>query len=361
MEKRWMRKTCVFLLAAGILSADFSPAEPVRAQLVNGDDEIREAMDLAFSNDELEVCITTERTFSVNPSQRSEEAESYAGELVGQLEESALDNGRLLEDTSYTYNIEDGRYITYRFDISSLYTKKVTVLSSEKAAYQQALSALRRRDYSTRFYSEGGMYYDTFLRAIRQHPEYNYDLVIWTNPDGTCGYRPGKAMDASAIAKKMDKADEKARAILDRIIYPGMSKRQKLAAIHDYMAKNCVFDTGVPAGGYDDSYTAYGCLIKKKAVCQGYAAAFNLLSYKAGISSLAVLGEAGGGSHSWNYVKVGDDYRYIDVTWDDPIPDRGPDYAGRKYFYLTQSGLRKTHSWDRTESAKKYLKYTEGI
>lgn len=34
-------------------------------------------------------------------------------------------------------------------------------------------------------------------------------------------------------------------------------------------------------------------------------------------------GEAGGGSHAWNYVKDGSSYRYIDVTWDDPVQDQG--------------------------------------
>jgi len=37
----------------------------------------------------------------------------------------------------------------------------------------------------------------------------------------------------------------------------------------------------------------------------------------------AVPGEAGGGSHAWNYVKDGSSYRYIDVTWDDPVQDQG--------------------------------------
>ena len=37
----------------------------------------------------------------------------------------------------------------------------------------------------------------------------------------------------------------------------------------------------------------------------------------------AVPGEACGGSHAWNYVKDGSSYRYIDVTWDDPVQDQG--------------------------------------
>ena len=194
---------------------------------------------------------------------------------------------------------------TYRFDISSQFTKKVTVLSSEKSAYTRALKALKKRDYSTNFYAENAMYYDTFVLALQHHPEYNYGIMIWKSADGTFGYRPSGDLSTSAIKSKMIKADTKADAVLKKIIKKGMTNKQKLKAIHDYLVKNCVYKERVSAGNYHDAFTAYGCLINKEAVCQGYAAAFNLLALKAGIRSIAVTGDAGGSSHAWNYVKNG--------------------------------------------------------
>ncbi len=320
--------------------------------------QIRETMDTAFSNGEDEVVLTLDRTFSVNEYEAKQEAENYAQELMTLLEEVALENGRLMNGTSYSYTIHAAQTVVYRFDISEQFTKKVKLLTSEKNAYKQALKALKKHDYTTAFYAEGAMYYETFVLALQHHPEYNYNLVIWKSTDGTCGYRAGGDLSESQMLAKMRQADKKASAIIRKIIRADMTKKQKLAAIHDYLVKNCVYNEKVYTDDYNDAYTAYGCLVKKTAVCQGYAAAFNLLATKAGICSISAIGEAGGGSHAWNYVKCGSSYRYIDVTWDDPIPDRGAKAkVSRKYFYVTEKKLDRTHTWDKVENAKKYVDY----
>lgn len=209
------------------------------------------------------------------------------------------------------------------FDISFRFTKKITVVKSEKDAYKHVLKAMKKRDYSTSYCADGAVYYETFVLALQHHPEYNYSLVIWKSTDGTFDYRAGNDLSAAQITGKIKQANAKANAIIPRIIRDGMTRKQKLRAIHNYLVKNCVYDENARRYGYDDAYTAYGCLIEKKAVCQGYAGVFNLLAAKAGICSIAVPGEAGGGSHAWNYVKDESSYRYIDVTWDDPVQDQG--------------------------------------
>lgn len=358
MSKRWLQRAgvCIFVLMCALLAA----AVPVRATTIYNESEIRGVMEQAFENGDLEVSITMDRIFSVDVNQAKQEADVYARELIGMLEEAALKNGKLMNGTSYSFTIVRGGTVTYKFDISAQFTKPVTVLTSEKNAYQQALRALQARDYSTNFYSEDAMYYDTFVLALQHHPEYNYNLKIWKSTDGTCGYRLGTKLTESSVESKMTKAEVKADAILNKIIKKGMTNKQKLKAIHDYLVRNCVYDESAPQSGYNDAYTAYGCLIRKKAVCQGYAAAFNLLALKCGIRSIAVSGDAGGYSHGWNYVKNGSTYRYVDATWDDPVPDRGSKAAVKqKYFYLTEKQLDKigTHSWDKTEHANKYVDY----
>lgn len=357
MKKRWKRAgVFLFTFACVMLAA----LVPVRAATANSDADIRQIMDQAFANGDLEVTITVERTFSVNEYQQKQEAEAYAAELAVMLEESALKNGKLMNGTSYSYTITGGQIATYKFDISSQFTKKVVVVTSEKSAYTRALQALKKRDYASSFYAENAMYFDTFVMALQHHPEYNYDIQVWKNADGTFGYRPNGGLSASAIRTRMTKADAKADAVLKKIIKKGMTNKQKLKAIHDYLVKNCVYKDGVSAGSYNDAFTAYGCLIKKEAVCQGYAAAFDLMALKVGIRSITVTGDAGGASHAWNYVKNGSGYYYIDATWDDPTPDGGSKAkVSQAYFYLTQKKLEKkhTHTWDKTENAKKYVGY----
>lgn len=355
MRKRWLRQIGFLAVLFCMLIATYLPAFAATAY---DETDIRQIMEQAFASGDPEVEITIDRTFSVNENQAKQEADAYARELMVFLEEAALKKGKLMNGTSYSMVISGTHTVTYRFDISSQFTKKVTVLTSEKSAYKQALKALKKRDYTTSFYAEDAMYYDTFVLALQHHPEYNYNLMIWKSSDGTCGYRPSKKLSASAIKSKMTEADAKADAIIGKIMKKGMTNKQKLKAIHDYLVKNCVYDEGVSKSAYDDAYTAYGCLVKQEAVCQGYAAAFNLLASKAGIRSIAVAGDAGGGSHAWNYVKNGSTYCYIDTTWDDPLPDGGSwAKVSRKFFCLTQKQLEKTHTWDKTEHAKKYVDY----
>lgn len=362
MKKEWMKRAGVFLFTfACVMLAAFVP---VKAATANSDADIRQIMDQAFANGDLEVTITVDRTFSVNEYQAKQEAEAYGVELYALLEEAALKNGKLMKSGTPFYYYYDpyagSQLVTYKFDISSQYTKKVVVVSSEKSAYTRALKALKKRDYTTNFYAENAMYFDTFVLALQHHPEYNYDIQIWKDADGAFGYRPIGDLSTSGIKTRMAKADAKADAILKKIIKKGMTNKQKLKAIHDYLVKNCVYKDGISTGNYNDAFTAYGCLIKKKAVCQGYAAAFNLLAIKAGIRSITVTGDAGGASHAWNYVKNGSSYYYIDTTWDDPMPDGGSKAkVSQAYFYLTQKKLEKkyTHTWDKTENAKKYVGY----
>lgn len=63
-----------------------------------------------------------------------------------------------------------------------------------------------------------------------------------------------------------------------------------------------------------------------KTVCAGYAQAYQLLLQQAGIDSWYVVGLIGDTtgdsgstrSHAWNLVNVGNGYKVVDVTWDDP-------------------------------------------
>ena len=151
---------------------------------------------------------------------------------------------------------------------------------------------MKKRDYSTSYCADGAVYYETFVLALQHHPEYNYSLVIWKSTDGTFDYRAGNDLSAAQITGKIKQANAKANAIIPRIIRDGMTRKQKLRAIHNYLVKNCVYDENARRYGYDDAYTAYGCLIEKKAVCQGYAGVFNLLAAKAGTAAVTARAAA---------------------------------------------------------------------
>ena len=77
--------------------------------------------------------------------------------------------------------------------------------------------------------------------------------------------------------------------------------------------------------------------------------AYRYLLHKAGICSEEVLSDKM--NHCWNYVKIGENWYHVDVTWDDPV------YQGRKpnnecisheHFLLSDEAIRakKHYGWD---------------
>lgn len=165
--------------------------------------------------------------------------------------------------------------------------------------------------------------------------------------------------DIDELKELHSKADQKADAVIDSIITDSMSDHDKVKAIHDYIILNCEydFDNYLLGSIPSESRMAYGVLCERKAVCQGYTAAFNLMCEKAGIRSIAIGGFAPNSSedHSWNMVLIGGQIYYVDTTHDDPVPDR----KGRtsyKYFYLTEAEMTSLgYVWDKTQSNIKYF------
>lgn len=132
-----------------------------------------------------------------------------------------------------------------------------------------------------------------------------------------------------------------AKATLKTIIKPGMTAEDKVKVIHDYIVKRFAYDDSMTR------YSAYEGLTKGTTVCQGYT----LLGYRmltlAGIPTRIVEGEAGGQNHVWNKVKLDGSWYNLDMTWDDPTPDR-KDEISYTYYLVTDKLLARDHTWTRT-------------
>lgn len=189
-----------------------------------------------------------------------------------------------------------------------------------------------------------------------------------------CAYQPESEQMVTTMTNKADK-------VLESIFRKSMTEKQKIRAIHDYLVKNCDYDRGAAISltrngkkyvnknvSGSNCHTAYGALVEEKAVCEGYAHAFNLLARRAGIPSILASGAASGQPHAWNMVKVGGKYRYIDVTWDDPVPmykfnPKKPfavivnKKVSTRYFLVTEKKLHKDHDFVHKNKVADYQKY----
>ena len=96
---------------------------------------------------------------------------------------------------------------------------------------------------------------------------------------------------------------------------------QKALLVHDRLAVLCEYDTlNLELGTIPpESFTMYGALVKKIAVCQGYAEAYEFILELIGID--CELCESDTLNHAWNIVEIGGEEYHVDVTWDDVTND----------------------------------------
>ena len=122
----------------------------------------------------------------------------------------------------------------------------------------------------------------------------------------------------------------------------------KALKLHDYLIRTCDYDE-VARAEHDTSplaRTAYSALVRHLAVCEGYTMAYRYLLTEAGITSEEVLSDAM--NHCWNYVRLGENWYHVDVTWDDPVSRGGkPAKAvSREHFLLSDAAIRAKEHYD---------------
>lgn len=145
----------------------------------------------------------------------------------------------------------------------------------------------------------------------------------------------------SYLASKTEAQSMKAR--LDGVVNSVTAATKNLSSqfeaelyIHDFICNNTAYNIN---GKY--IYSAYGALVDKNAVCEGYSKAFALLCSKAGINSFLVRGVSKEQNHMWNTVNIDNAWYNIDVTWDDQNINGNPTYS---YFNLTDAELNIDHT-----------------
>ena len=139
--------------------------------------------------------------------------------------------------------------------------------------------------------------------------------------------------------------DREVERISKMLFVPGLSTVAKIYLAHNYLAVNVEYANDDDKKS-DLSYvhSAYGALIVKRCVCQGFAEAFKRLMDAAGIECSVIYGHTDGSTtlHAWNLVSIGkySSFYHIDVTWD-AVGDK-PDYT---YFCKNDSFFDGKRSW----------------
>lgn len=156
-------------------------------------------------------------------------------------------------------------------------------------------------------------------------------------------YKPDYSMSGTELTEAKQFYQTQMNRILSRI-NPSWSDLEKVLYAHDYLAQNFEYDT---------SYTvrdAYSFFYYGKGVCQAYTLVFSGIMRSLGIEVSVVSSESM--NHIWNVVRVNGKWYHLDVTWDDPLPDKYG-LAYHNYVLLSDTAMQtyrggssqNHHSW----------------
>ena len=292
--------------------------------------------------------------------------------------------GKAASDTSYlSYEFENCLY----FDSLSTEDKDIyrmfydLVMHKDEKGYARRVT-LGRFEYA----AKKDDYLNVYHAMVQDHPEFFFlDGIeerslevrgIETGFFSVLSFRlgPGRADENEMIAKFERAADDFLKCIDLTKTDPEIELQ-----IHDKLIDTVMYDYDLEKKDLEEcdlGHTAYGALVadsnglRNRAVCDGYAKAFQYLLQRAGICAAYVSGEATcestslseQGSHAWNIVRLDDGWYEVDCCWDDinPPPDDADDvfYSAIKY---EPQYYKATHHWyNRTTQQMKDLSADNG-
>ncbi len=168
------------------------------------------------------------------------------------------------------------------------------------------------------------------------------DMSLW---DNTALVAAIKAGDDSGLDKQEKKLFKKINNVIEKVIDEDMTALEKEEAIYRWLAENCEYDFRhyeVPNAAPRESYEPYGAIVEGKAVCLGFATAFQLFMDALDIECITVVGAAfeSREDHAWNMVKIDGKWYCCDPTWDAGA-------YGFGYFNVSSDYMAMTsHQWD---------------
>lgn len=188
-----------------------------------------------------------------------------------------------------------------------------------------------------------------------------YDLSLhlsttdYTDGSNTLIYR-SNTVEIENLDERYTQGVAVSKQIIKKITTKEMDNEQKIVAIHDYLVKHVMYHvTAVDnPDDYPNVFKGAGALLDKVAVCTGYSRAFMVLARLADVPAMYVASDTM--NHGWNLVYGNTGWRYIDVTWDDPVPET-PNTLETKFRDLDVDEFlaEGTHIFDEDKNSDYYI------
>lgn len=222
------------------------------------------------------------------------------------------------------------------------------------AGQEEAMDAFARATGTGVGWSPRYRYLDTdpnFPDRCAFTPPNEDDMSVYDTSAVRTAWEKG---DPSQLSKKDRKIYEAAEKVLKKVLKDGMSDYEKELVIYDWVVNNVDYDWTHQDHRKEtprESFTPYGGLVDRTAVCLGYATTFQLLCDLAGVECITVPGAAfeSREDHGWNMVRLDGEWYCVDATWDANVRERGG--RGRpedwNFFNVTSDDMAASdHQWD---------------
>lgn len=267
--------------------------------------------------------------------------------------DSVSGNMLFTEHNDYSYVVTDTSELLK-------YSVKNTLDETETEIYNRLVYMIDNFELSYDFENiTNDQFKKAYYAVLYDHPEYfwlgqNYIYSLRTFGDYSTFHVEPKVF--SSDPKEIKQAQREFDKVLGNIVSAAKSQEDifsQVRYVHDYIIDNTAYDMAtielVDSGEEYDflrAVTAYGCLVEHKAICSGYSAAFQLVMQRLNLECGRVNGTrvSEKGPHQWNYLGIGGEYYYIDLTWDDPVRSNGEETRTYEYFLISESDLAYTHT-----------------
>ncbi len=153
--------------------------------------------------------------------------------------------------------------------------------------------------------------------------------------------------DIINISNKID-------SIWKDIVTQDMSTEDIIYAFHDYIINTTKYDEAYEneiknGESTHNSAKANGPLFEGFGICSGYTDVLSIVLDKLGLDNYKVASK----THVWNAVKINDEWKHIDLTWDDPVSeDHSVNNLLHKFYLIDTPTLEsfdiKDHSFDKS-------------
>lgn len=193
--------------------------------------------------------------------------------------------------------------------------------------------------------------FDIVGLVLTQHPE-----IFWSK--GDCTFSSARRLTFKypytdqQIQEKKALIEQKAKDIIEKIGTAG-DDYEKSLAIFDYITTHTDYaDTELEnINEHMEITTVEGVLLDGRAICSGYAKAYQYLLSLCGIDAITVIGEAktskGTQRHAWTAQVVDGEIYFSDTTWGDGLESSGDDdFVIHTYFMMNSEEIEKTHTCD---------------